>query len=223
MLTQQRLPPLPSPSKRAECLIKIQFLFLKNAIFTLHILRTSSENTSHYFTIWRTHCFAILPKLYLCIFEVKLSPVFIKIIHPSYLPFTFYFCLLSPQTFLSSGTTVRSWWAMGAVGSLAGQSVTSQAVQLLITGWRTRWLTAAPAAQFASPLLSDATTAGTAGSSSVRSKKITAVTLPIQLWLALFYSILCLCLCLNREISVACHIFLCSSQNFSNIWMKIQL
>lgn len=62
---------------------------------------------------------------------------------------------------------------MDVVESSAGQLATSRAVQQPTTGWRTRWLTAAPAAQFASPSPSDATTAGTAGSSSAKSKWIT--------------------------------------------------
>lgn len=58
---------------------------------------------------------------------------------------------------------------MDAVESSAGQSATSRAVRQPTTGWRTRWWTAAQAARFASPSLSDATTAGTVGSSSARS------------------------------------------------------
>lgn len=67
-----------------------------------------------------------------------------------------------------SGTTVRSWWATGAAESSAGPSVSSPAARRPTTGWRTSWWTAAPPARSASPWRSDATTAGTAGSSSVR-------------------------------------------------------
>lgn len=88
--------------------------------------------------------------------------------------------LYSLPLFLYTGTTVRSWWAMGGVVSSAGQWVTSRVVRQLTTGWRMRWWTAALAAPFASPSQSDGITAGTAGSCSVKSKKTTAAFSPFQ-------------------------------------------
>lgn len=163
---------------RVEWRIYTKWLFWKIIIFIWYIWRASSKYTSHLLN-------NMMDKLQLpyCPICTVIVSIFTNI--SLHLP-SVHFPLLPvfPQTLLSSGTTVRSWWATGVVGSLAGQSATSRAVQLLITGWRTRWLTAAPAALFASPSPSDATTAGTAGSSSARSKKITS----FQLWLPLIFA-----------------------------------
>lgn len=84
----------------------------------------------------------------------------------------FFFLLLYSPSFsiLLTGTTVRSLWVTDVGESSAGLSVTSRVVRQPTTGWRTRWWTAAQAARFVSPSPSGATTAGTVGSSSVKSK-----------------------------------------------------
>lgn len=77
---------------------------------------------------------------------------------------------ISPLFIVLLGTTARSLWVTVVVESSAGPSATNQVVQQPTTGWRMRWWTAALAARFASPSLSDVTTAGIAGSSSAKSK-----------------------------------------------------
>lgn len=71
---------------------------------------------------------------------------------------------------------------MDAVESSAGPSAINQVVRRPTTGWRMRWWTAALAARFASPSLSDVTTAGTADSSSAKSKSSFLKWLTPSVW-----------------------------------------
>lgn len=89
---------------------------------------------------------------------------------------------------------------MGVAESSAGRWASSPVALRLTTGWRTSWWTAAPAARSASPWRSDATTAGTAGSSSVRGQLRAQ---PQQTWTACKWEI-CLwvwgCICSWRRV-----------------------
>lgn len=95
--------------------------------------------------------------------------------------FLLFFCI-SPLFILVIGTTVRSLWVTDVVESSAGPSATNRVAQRPTTGWRMRWWTAAPAARFASPSLSDVTTAGIAGSSSAKSKSCLLKLLIVLFW-----------------------------------------
>lgn len=71
---------------------------------------------------------------------------------------------------LSSGTTVRWWWATGEAVSSAGRWANSRDARLPITGWRTSRWKGVRRVPYVSHSPRDATTAGTAASSSARSK-----------------------------------------------------